>query len=222
MNVNIKQGIRESLFTNQRFGFYFYILSIQYFVIQIIVASDWLKPYSLSRNTISDLGNTACGIYGGRYVCSPLHPVMDLSFITLGVTMIIGSVILIRSLRNREDLGLKLGLYLLIMSGLGVILVGLFPENTIGFLHSLGASFCFLLGNIGFLIAGLRMRLPKTIKIYTVVAGLSSLFAFCLFVSDHYVGLGEGGMERIVAYPQTLWLIIVGCYFIFTTKYISS
>jgi hypothetical protein len=32
------------------------------------------------------------------------------------------------------------------------------------------------------------------------------------FASSHYLGLGEGGMERIVAYPQTLWLIFFGTY----------
>ncbi len=46
-----------------------WMLSIQYYIIQVVVAMAWTSPYSLLRNTISDLGNTACGSYGGRFVC---------------------------------------------------------------------------------------------------------------------------------------------------------
>jgi hypothetical membrane protein len=190
-----------------------YVSSVQYFIVQLITANRWSKPYNISRNTISDLGNTKCGQYGGRYVCSPLHATMEASFICLGITMIIGSMML---LRLTTDKWLRLGFSFLCISGVGVILVGLFPENTISALHSLGAGFCFTIGNFGFLIAGKRLSLPRPLKAYTYVAAIASLCAFGLLVSDHYVGLGEGGMERIVAYPQTIWLIFVGIYLIFS------
>src|SRR5882724_1557857 len=78
----------------------FWLLSIQYFIIQVVVAMAWSVPYSLSQNTISDLGNTACGQYGDRHVCSPLHPLMNGSFMIFGVTMIAGSALIFHEFRK--------------------------------------------------------------------------------------------------------------------------
>src|ERR1700722_19315337 len=83
-----------------RLGPIFYAAGVQYFVVQLLVALRWSPPYSISRNTISDLGNTACGSWNGRYVCSPLHDLMNLSFIVLGITMLLGSVLSSRGYGN--------------------------------------------------------------------------------------------------------------------------
>src|SRR5579863_4656835 len=72
----------------------FWMLSVQYFMTQVAVALAWSQPYSLLRNTISDLGNTACGPYGDRFVCSPLHAWMNASFVTLGISMVAGSMLI--------------------------------------------------------------------------------------------------------------------------------
>ena len=39
-----------------------YVAGMQYFAVQFLVALRWPRPYNISRDTISDLGNTACGI----------------------------------------------------------------------------------------------------------------------------------------------------------------
>ena len=39
-----------------------WVLSVQYFLVQLIVAAAWHPPYSWAHNLISDLGNTACGM----------------------------------------------------------------------------------------------------------------------------------------------------------------
>lgn len=58
--------------------------------------------YSLAHNTISDLGDTTCGIFNGRPICSPLHVLMNISFVVLGLTMVAGSLLVSRTLaRNR-------------------------------------------------------------------------------------------------------------------------
>ena len=44
-----------------------------------------------------------------------------------------------------------------------------------------------------------------------VVAPLA-LIALSLFASHMYLGLGAGTMERLAAYPETIWLIIFGTY----------
>ena len=187
-----------------------WMFSIQYFIIQLISALAWNSPFSLLQNTISDLGNTVCGTYSGRFVCSPLHATMNLSFITFGITMALGSLLIYQEFR--KNVGSLVGFSAMAVAGLGTIMVGLFPENTIGALHVLGASGPFLIGNFGMVILGIYLPLPKSLRIYTLVLGGIALIALGFFYSKHYVGLGIGGMERIVAYPQTLWLISFGIY----------
>ena len=79
-----------------RLGPILYVSSIQFFAVQILVAMRWNPPYSLARDTISDLGNTACGTFNARFVCSPLHGLMNASFIVLGVAMTAGSILISR------------------------------------------------------------------------------------------------------------------------------
>ncbi len=187
-----------------------YVTSIQYFLIQLIVALRWSPPYSLSRDTISDLGNTACGTWNGRYVCSPLHSLMNASFVALGITMLLGSVLISRRFANgRASVA---GFAAMAISGVGVILVGFFPENSAPTLHELGAAIPFVIGNVSLVILALSFKVPAVLRAYFCLSGMVALLGLVAFASRHYLGLGEGGTERIVAYPQTICLIVIGCY----------
>ncbi len=187
-----------------------WIVSFQYYVVQIIAAAAWKIPYSIINNTISDLGNTVCGDYSGRFVCSPLHGLMNGSFIMLGITMMIGAMLIYQEFS--ESLSSAFGFAFMALAGLGTILVGVFPENSIGIAHQLGAFLPFFVGNLGLVILGLVLDVPNSLRLFTFLAGVISLAAFGLFSLHFYLGLGIGGMERIVAYPQTVWLIAFGVY----------
>jgi hypothetical membrane protein len=187
-----------------------YITSVQYFLAQVLVAQEWSPSYSISRDTISDLGNTSCGTFNARFVCSPLHSVMNASFVILGTAMTIGSLLIIHQFS--ESRGATLGLSSIAISGIGVIMVGVFPENTISALHGIGAAIPFLVGNAGVIILGFSLNLPPPLRLYSFLSGALALFALGCYASSHYLGLGEGGIERVVAYPQTAWLIIIGLY----------
>ena len=187
-----------------------YISSIQYFVIQLIAAIPFTPRFSIADNTISDLGNTVCGPYGNRLVCSPLHILMNVSLVVVGLTIIFGSIFAYKSLpRSRATL---VGFALFASGGLGTILVGLFPENTVAALHVLGAALPFAVGNAGLVMLGLCLPLSKTVRLYTLLSGLIALIATLLLITGNYAGLGLGGMERIAAYPQTIWMILLGFY----------
>jgi hypothetical membrane protein len=80
----------------------FWIISAQYFIVQLIVALGWPIHYSFSKDAISDLGNTICGMYGPRYVCSPFYSWMNMSFIVLGATMIAGSTLIYQEFRKNN------------------------------------------------------------------------------------------------------------------------
>lgn len=188
----------------------FWLLSVQYFLIQIIAASAWDTHFSLKINTISDLGNTVCGVFASRLVCSPLHDAMNASFIVLGFTMIVGSFFIPSEFRKSKLC--RIGFYGMALAGFGTMLVGIFPENTIGYMHIIGATLPFLFGNISLVVFSYALHLPPGFRYYTRASGLIALIALLVFLFDQYLGLGLGGMERVVAYPQALWLIAFGWY----------
>ena len=207
--TNSNKTLADSYYDSS-LGLVVWVLCTQYYMIQIIAAVVWKVPYSLTQNTISDLGNTACGVYGGRFVCSPLHGLMNASFVVLGGLMIVGSILLYRGFR--KDLTGLIGFTLIAVAGLGTILVGLFPENTIRMLHIVGAALPFVLGNLGLLFFGFTSSMPTPLRFCALISGIVSIAALVLFMTNYYLGIGIGGMERIVAYPQTIWLIVFGVY----------
>ncbi|MBI3624402.1 DUF998 domain-containing protein [Candidatus Saccharibacteria bacterium] len=188
----------------------FWILSLQYYLVQVISAQAWSMPYSVQSNTISDLGNTVCGLYAGRYVCSPLHSLMNASFITLGITMVVGAVLIYQEFK--ESKATFIGFTFMAIAGLGTLLVGLFPENGLVVLHVLGAALPFFVGNVGLIVLGASLDIPSMLRYYTLVSGIVSLTALLFFITHTYLGIGIGGMERLTAYPQTMWLIVFGIY----------
>lgn len=204
------QKIRTFTLHHPYVGPSFWILSIQYFLAQLFVASKWPIPFEYSVHAISDLGNTACGMYEERYVCSPWAAWMNVSFVLLGITILIGSMLLYQGFERTR--GSFLGFYLMSLAGLGALFVGIFPENTYGLPHTVGASLTFVLGNAALVLLGLALDMPRSLKWFTIGLGLLALVALLLFVTGIYLGLGFGGMERIVAYPQTIWLIVFGVY----------
>ncbi len=202
--------LRKSGGGESRFGPYLYLSNLQYFVVQFVVSLRWSPAFSLHHNTISDLGNTACGRFNGRYVCSPLHTLMNVSFIVLGVTMIAGSVLIGHALPPTR--ARNLGFLFMAIAGVGVVVVGIIPENTVSALHGLGATLPFTFGNVGVIVLGLSLTLPRALRLVTLSLGTVALAALVFYASSHYLGLGEGGIERLVAYPQTVWLILLGGY----------
>jgi len=194
-----------------RVGPVIFTASALYFFVQIVVAWVVTPPYSLIRNTISDLGNTACT----KGLCSPRHVLMNVDFIYLGAVMIAGSTLLYHEFRERggtEQNAAFVGFLLMAVGGLGTIIVGAFPENTVSVLHITGAAMAIGGGNFCIFILGAVLKLPESMRRYMLVFSITSLTAGGLFASHKYFGIGAGSMERIAAYPETVWLITFGLF----------
>src|SRR5258706_3544173 len=120
-------------------GAFIWILAVQFFIAQIVVQSAWTTPFSLTQNFISDLGNTTCGPYpkdSAMYVCSPWHAWMNASFILLGLIILSGAALAHKAFPPGG--ARASGLLLLALAGAGIILVGIYPEDTnIGY-HRIG------------------------------------------------------------------------------------
>ncbi|MEU8707966.1 DUF998 domain-containing protein [Streptomyces sp. NPDC048565] len=198
-----------------RIGYSAWIVGVvQFFVVQEVAESAWARPYSWARNNISDLGNAHCALQAEpepRYVCSPEHGLMNVSFIGLGVLVIVGAALtggaLWRSSRAAATARL-----LLAGAGVGFALAGLAPADVNENQHLLGALLIMAAGNIGLVLAGFALaeHIPGPLRWGTGLLGVAALTAFGLFLSHHYLGLGMGGMERVAAFPLLFWVLAVG------------
>ena len=218
-NVLARVARRTKAFTDRfpGFGPIVFVSSSLYFVVQLLVAWVWHPAYSVVTNTISDLGNTRCGLYRGASVCSPRHDLMNAGFIFLGLVMAVGSLLICQEFTERggrQRLAARVGFSLLALAGAGSIVVGLFPENTVRDAHVVGAGLAIGVGNLAIGVLWLALPLPAAIRSLMAFIGTVSIVALVLFASHRYLGIGAGGMERVAAITQTVWLIRFGaCQF---------
>ncbi len=187
-----------------------------YFVIQIIVAWVFIPSYSLVSNSISDLGETSCGGYGSPAICSPRWWLMDYAgFLLLGLVMVVGSALLYHEFTEkvpRERRAAMFGFALIALGGVGSMLVGVFPENQNGTMHVIGAFLAIAIGNLAILLLGSLLTLPESMRRSMLMFSSVALAALFCFASHRSFGIGRGTMERIAAYPVTIWLITFGLY----------
>lgn len=183
---------------------------MQFFVVMGIVQLGWETPYSWADNNISDLGNVRCGEFGGRYVCSPLHDLMNVSFV-LGGILFLGGTLLTFAAWARTDVSYLVRL-LLVATSAGWMVAGLFPADVDENLHVVAGAFViFVFGNLALLLTGfLRTGPIARTRWYAVAFGALGLLAMVLHFSGIGLSLGVGGMERVTAYGVPVWLAIAG------------
>ena len=128
-----------------------WIVCLQYFAAEAIAVSGWRGRYSFHDNYISDLGALACVGSG----CSPLHALMNASFMLQGVLIFAGALLVGPALPRGWLKSLALGL--IAASGLGVFGVGLAPEDFAPGWHYLAAAEHFLLCNAGAALLGFAL-----------------------------------------------------------------
>jgi hypothetical membrane protein len=85
--------------------------------------------------------------------------------------------------------------------------VGLFPETT-GAPHVVFAIAAFVFGAVSAIISFKVLRPP--LSHFSVGLGIIALVALALLLTHHDLGIGPGGMERMIAYPIFLWALGFG------------
>src|SRR5919199_3844402 len=132
-----------------------WVCAAQFFLAQVIAQARWTTPFSLATNYISDLGNTTCGLYPavtGQYVCSPWHTLMNVSFVLQGVIILAGAVLARPAVEGPRRAVLVFPL--LVVTALGLVGVGLFPEDVHNGAHVLSAGTQFITGNAAMIVFG--------------------------------------------------------------------
>lgn len=173
-------------------GALFFVAASQ-FIVGMMVAEAHYPGYSISANYISDLGVGASSM------------IFNSSVFLLGLLILIGAYYLHRAFNFR------LLTLLLVLTAIGAMGVGVFTEDY-GQLHPLVSLIAFLFGGLSS-VASFRL-LKKPFSIIAVVLGFISLGALVLFTGAIDLGLGVGGMERMIAYPILLWGAGFGGYLI--------
>lgn len=178
-------------------GVILFIGAIQ-FVFGLLIAEFLYPGYSASANYISDLGATC------RITCiihQPSAYIFNTSISIFGCMALVGSYFIWREFQN------CVVSLLLSLSAIGMVGVGLFPE-TAGIIHTTASFITFFFGGLSAIAS---YKLEKAPFAYlSLLMGMISLIALALFGSKIFMGLGPGGMERMIAYPLLLWVIGFG------------
>ncbi|CAG1004955.1 hypothetical protein METP3_03666 [Methanosarcinales archaeon] len=180
-------------------GAFMFVGGVQ-FAIGMVLAEIFYPGYNVSGNYISDLGATC------RETCTIYQPsafIFNTSAIFLGILILLSSYCIWLEFENYL-ISILIGL-----SGLGAVGVGLFPE-TAGLLHLIVSLITFLFAALSAIAA--RNFVKPPFNFFSVFLGIESLAALVLFGLEFYLGLGPGGMERMIAYPVLLWAIGFGGY----------
>jgi len=177
------------------------------FILGMLVAECLYPNYSVSQNYISDLGVGATA------------PIFNVSIFLLGVMVLASDYFLKQKIQSRIFLSF------LALCGIGSMGVGIFPENSPYMLHTAFSLIAFLFSALS-AIASYKIQKPP-LSYFAVILGLMSLVALVLFAysetfvnlcgaqaAELYLGLGKGGLERMIAYPVLLWATAFGVYLI--------
>jgi hypothetical membrane protein len=172
------------------------------FILFLIIAEAVYPGYSVSVNYISDLG-----VWG-----KPSAVFFNPSTVLFGLAVLASSYFINKEFKNPVFTAL------FALAGLGALGVGVFPENTfivngIPVIHTISAGTAFIVGGLAAL-ASFKFTKPP-LKYIGVILGAAALVATVLFRTTKdfgYLGLGVGGMERMIAYPTILWIIGFGGY----------
>ena len=186
--------------TEKMAGILFFIADTQ-FVLCLIIAETLYPGYSVSSNYISDLG------------VGPSAIVFNSSVFLLGLMLLAGTYF------QRHNQDLKTVNTMLLLMAIGAMGVGIFTKNyTLP--HGAVSSAAFFFAGLSAITSS--KILPKPLSQISIVLGAMTLAALTLFSagiitsgsltsteafdSGFYLGLGPGGMERMIVYPALMWL----------------
>lgn len=171
-----------------------------------IITGEALYPavYTTHDNEISDLGATRPP---DSIILQPSATIFNVTMIVAGIAIMAGAWLTYLGHRSRRAL-ISVGLL-----GFGALGVGVFPGNNPGF-HPLFALLTFVSGGIAAVLVAPLLAAPfRYVSVGLGITALGSL-AFGVFGTGTKVfeELGDGGVERWVAYPIILWMVTYGGY----------
>jgi hypothetical membrane protein len=178
-----------------------FFVAVTQFILGLTIAEALHPGYSVSANYVSDLG------------IGPFSVVFNSSVFLLGLLLLVGTYFL----RHISELKtVKILLFLMALSAMGV---GIFnKEFTIA--HGAVSSLAFLFAGLSAIASAKVLKSP--FSLISILLGVMTIGALALYSigmttsgsltsnieydSTFYLGLGPGGMERMIVYPVLMWL----------------
>ncbi|HSX06997.1 MAG TPA: hypothetical protein VLG92_04720 [Candidatus Saccharimonadia bacterium] len=196
------------------------LMLVVFFVGQAVTQLGVSAPYSAKNQSISSLGITACGNFKEPqpkqwfYVCSPLHIVMDATFVLCGALIMLATTLALRPLWPGGRLR-KAGLALLFFGGIEEIVAGFSPLNLNLFLHSLSGGLAISALNVGLVLLGFAaIKKQPGLGWFTLGWGAVGIVGSIMDGKPPYAGLGYGGWERVAGFAFPVWGICLGVYWL--------
>jgi hypothetical membrane protein len=178
-----------------------FLVAATQLVLCLTIAEALYPGYSVADNYISDLG------------IGPSSIVFNSSVFLLGLLLLAGTYFL------RHSPNFKTVNMLLLLMAIGAMGVGVFTKD-FTLAHGAVSSMAFFFAGLS-AIASFKV-LQKPLSLISIVLGAMTLGALALFSSgmitsgsltsniaydsSFFLGLGPGGMERMIVYPALMWL----------------
>lgn len=176
-----------------------FLVGAAQFIVGMVVAEALYSGYSVANNYISDLG------------VGPSALIFNSSIFLFGLLIVIAAFLVWRGVR--AGVASKAFAVLFLIAGIGIMGVGVFTENA-GAIHSVAALVAFLFGGLSAIAAYKLEKAP--LNCISVIMGMIAIIALVLFSTQNYLGLGAGGMERMITYPTVFWALAFGGFLIGT------
>jgi len=178
-----------------------FLVAVTQFILSITIAEALYPGYSVADNYASDLG------------IGPSSIIFNSSAFLLGLLIAIGTYFL------RHASNLKTVNILLFLMAIGAMGVGIITKDfTVA--HGAVSSATFFFGGLSALSSARALKKP--LSLMSIALGVMTIGALALFSlgiitsgsltsniaydSNFYLGLGPGGMERMIIYPALMWL----------------
>jgi len=174
-------------------------------ILAAIVSEAIYSGYSVGQQNMSDLGDWS--------LAGNAAAIFDVAAILAGMLVVVSAYFIQRTYKNR------LFSSLIVTIGVCFIGVGIVAENVFLPLHAVLAVITFV-GLAAAAFMSYKFEKPP-LSYISVILGVVILLAFILWFlglgagnSGFYLGLGVGGMERLIIYPALLWMFGFGAHLI--------
>jgi len=188
------------LFTKSNSG-YLLALAAGQFLVLLMLAESIAPDYSMHTNAISDLGTIA-----------ETELLFNTSLFLIGLLNFAAGYVLFKSIGDRKVF------IVFALGGIGAIGAGLIPlDSPIG-VHGLFALFAFVFINVEAMVAGRLAQFPLD-RISLLLGVLGIIFVPVMIMVDSGSldvtgSIGHGGVERMIAFPCLIWMLVFGGYLV--------
>lgn len=188
-------------FFNKTIAGYLLALAAGQFLIALMLGESMAPGYSMHDNAISDLGTIA-----------ESELLFNASLFLIGLLNFAAGYVLYKAIGDRKVL------IAFALGGIGAMGAGLIPLDHPSGVHGLFALFAFVFINVEAMVAGRLAKFPLN-RISLLLGILGIIFVPVMIMVDSGSldvtgSIGHGGVERMIAFPCLIWMLVFGGYLI--------